>query len=331
MKIVFMGTPDFAVPSLEALVKAGHEVLGVVTQPDRPKGRSGEPVPPPVKVAALRLGLPVFQPEKLRLPEAQAELFRWQPDLAVVVAFGQILRPAVLEWPKLGCINVHASLLPHYRGAAPIHWSIIRGETETGVTTMWMDPGMDTGDMILTAKTPIGPTETTGDLHDRLAGLGAELLVETVRQVAGGTAPRQVQPHDLATMAPLLKPEHEVIDWTQPAAAVANQVRGLNPWPVAHTTLEGQRVKVWRARAWDGAASETAAVDGAAAIPGDATPAAASLQPGDFSGAARGAGLLVRAGDGFVLIEELQPAGSRRMSAEQFLAGHDLTGKRFGG
>ncbi|MHB9145427.1 MAG: methionyl-tRNA formyltransferase [Symbiobacteriia bacterium] len=329
MKVVFMGTPDFAVPSLNALVEAGHEVQGVVTQPDRPKGRSGEPVPPPVKVAAQRLGLPVLQPERLRLPEAQTELFRWQPDLAVVVAFGQILRPAVLAWPRLGCINVHASLLPRYRGAAPIHWAIIRGEAETGVTTMWMDAGMDTGDMILTSATPIGPTETTGHLHDRLAGLGADLLRTTLAQVAAGTAPRQAQPHELATMAPLLKPEHEVIDWSRPAADVANLVRGLSPWPVAHTTLDGQRVKVWRAGAWTGpapaAAAAPAPVAGAAA-----EPAAAGLQPGEFAGAARGEGLLVAAGQGLVLVQELQPAGSRRMTADQFLAGHDLTGKRFG-
>ena len=319
MKIVFMGTPDFAVPSLEALADAGHDLLGVVTQPDRPRGRSGKPAAPPVKVAAGRLGVPVLQPQRVRRPEAQEELFRWQPDLAVVVAFGQILPPSVLQWPRLGCINVHASLLPRYRGAAPIHWAVINGETETGVTTMWMDEGMDTGDMILAAKTPVGEEDTTGDLHDRLAALGAGLLVETLRQVEQGAAPRRQQPHDQATYAPLLKPEHEVLHWSRSALELANQVRGLNPWPVAHTTLEGERVKLWRARPWSGAVP-------AAAAGGSSQP----VEAGSCLGSEKGKGLLVATGDGVLLVQELQPAGSRRMSADEFLAGHDLTGGRFG-
>ncbi|MCL5677323.1 MAG: methionyl-tRNA formyltransferase, partial [Firmicutes bacterium] len=227
------------------------------------------------------------------------------------------LPPVVLQWPKIGCINVHASLLPRYRGAAPIHWAVINGETETGVTTMWMDAGMDTGDMILKATTPIGPEETTGDLHDRLATLGAGLLVETLHQVEHGVAPRQPQPCDQATMAPLLKPEHEVLDWSRPAAQLVNQVRGLHPWPVAHTTLDGERVKVWRARVHAGG------ID-----PGGGQAACAG--PGACLGHVKGSGLLIAAGEGAVLVQELQPAGSRRMTADDFLAGHDLTGKRFG-
>lgn len=325
MKIVFMGTPDFAVPSLDALAQAGHDLLGVVTQPDRPKGRGGKPAAPPVKVAAGRLGIPVFQPQRVRRPEAQEALFRWQPDLAVVVAFGQILPPSVLQWPRLGCINVHASLLPRYRGAAPIHWAVINGETETGVTTMWMDEGMDTGDMILTARTPIGEEDTTGDLHDRLAALGAGLLTETLRQVEQGAAPRTPQPHDQATYAPLLKPEHEVLDWNRPARELANQVRGLNPWPVAHTTLNGERLKIWRARAWIGPLPAAGAGGTAAAAQG-----AAAAAPGSYLGFEKGQGVFVATGDGVLAVQQLQPAGSRRMSADEFMAGHGLGGSRFG-
>lgn len=324
MRIAFMGTPDFAVPSLRGLIRAGHDVAGVVTQPDRPRGRGGRLAPPPGKVAAKEFGIEVFQPEKIRQPGAIEVLERWNPDLCVVVAFGQILPKRVLDLPRLGCLNVHASLLPRYRGAAPIHWAIINGERVTGVTTMWMDEGLDTGDMILKEEVEIGAGDTVGVLHDRLAQVGARLLVGTLELIEEGRAPRTPQDGALATYAPLLKPEHEVIDWSWPAQKVVDRVRGMNPWPVAHTTFRGQRVKVWGARV-AGAQESVKRPEGLGQ----------GLEPsevlGSVLGLIKGAGIAVSCGVGSVVLTEVQPQDGKRMTAESFAVGRGIgPGARFG-
>jgi len=231
MGIVFMGTPQFAVETLEQLIQAGHQILGVVTQPDRPKGRGSKLNPTPVKVKADEYGLPVYQPEKIRDPIFIQKLADLKPEVIVVVAYGQILPKEILELPPLGCINVHASLLPKYRGAAPIHWSIINGEKETGVTTMLMDQGLDTGNMLLKTSVEIGSSETTGELHDKLAVLGGQLLIETLSMMAKGEITPQAQDDGQATYAPLLNKEHELINWQKKAQDIQNLIRGMNPWP----------------------------------------------------------------------------------------------------
>lgn len=301
MRLVFMGTPAFAVPSLEAVLAAGHEVAAVVTQPDRPKGRGGRLQASPVKQTALAHGLPVLQPERVRRPAAVAELAALGADCFVVVAFGQILPRAVLEQPRFGCINVHASLLPRYRGAAPIHWAVMNGESETGITTMWMDEGLDTGDMLLKTRLPIGPDETTGELHDRLAAAGAELLVASLALIEQGKAPREPQNDGDATYAPLLRPEHERIDWTRSAHAVHNQIRGLCPWPGAYTASPAGRLKVWQSRRGDGPAANTA--------PGTVVAVTAD-------------GIWVQCGDGSVCLTEVQPENKRPMAAAAFANGY---------
>lgn len=300
-----MGTPNFSIPCLRALPEFGHQVVAVLTQPDRPRGRGGRVSYSPIKEAALELGIEVYQPERIRRPEAIERVKQWNPDLLVVVAFGQILPPALLEVPRLGSINVHASLLPKYRGAAPIHWAIINGETETGITTMWMDAGLDTGDMILKSVTPIASEETVGHLHDRLAAIGAELLVETIRQLEAGRAPRQPQDPTQATYAPLIKPEHEVIDWARPAPQIHNQIRGMNPWPVAHTFLGGSRVRVWRS-----------------SLP---TADLGRAEPGRVAGVVRDLGIAVGTGLGQIILEEVQPENGRRMKGEDFAHGRNLS------
>ena len=229
MRIVFMGTPEFAVPCLSRLISDGHAVAGVFTQPDKPQGRGYKLMPPPVKVCALENGLSVYQPAKMRDGQALALLKELSPELIVVVAYGKILPPDILELPPLGCVNVHGSLLPKYRGAAPIQWSVLNGDQTAGVTTMYMAEGLDTGDMILKRETPLGPDETSGELYERLAGLGAQALSETVRLIGEGCAPRVPQDGALATHAPMLTKELARIDWTKPAAEVHNLIRGMNP------------------------------------------------------------------------------------------------------
>lgn len=298
MRVLFMGTPDFAVPSLRGLVASGHQVVGVITQPDRPKGRGGTVTPPPVKAAALALGLPVHQPEKVN--DWVEEIRQLQPEVGIVVAFGQILAPAILTIPPHGMINVHASLLPRYRGPAPINWAIIRGEKETGITTIFMDAGVDTGDIILQKAIAIGPDATAGQLEAELAELGAQVLVRTMDLVGRGEAPRRPQLGE-PSYAPLVNRYQARIDWTQPAAAVVNLVRGMNPRPGAYTTWQGQPLKIWRA-AVTGMWSELP--------PGTVVQADASL-------------LGVATGSGEVLaIVELQPAGKKSMEAPAFLRGH---------
>lgn len=297
-RILFMGTPDFAAASLQALLTAGYPLVGVVTQPDKPKGRGGQLAMSPVKELALRHDLPVLQPRRVRRPEAVAEVRALAPDLTVTAAFGQILSREVLDIAPLGSINVHASLLPAYRGAAPIHRAIINGETETGITTMYMDEGMDTGDTILRRAIPIGPEETAGSLHDRLAALGAEVLLETVALIAAGAAPRTPQEHSQATYAAKLERQDEYIPWGEPSRRVLDRIRGLCPWPVAYTTSRRGILKVWQAEACPGQGA-----------------------PGTVLALVKGKGIAVATGDGAVLLTEVQPAGKARMPAAAFVAG----------
>lgn len=241
-----MGTPDFAVPCLGALVQAGHEVVGVFTQPDKPKNRGHQMTPPPVKVCAQSHDIPVFQPVSLKTGEAASLLRALSPELIVVVAYGKILPKEILSIPPRGCVNVHASLLPKYRGAGPIQWSVLNGETETGVTTMYMAEGLDTGDMILQMKTPIGENETADEVHDKLSELGASLLIETIYQMEEGKAARVPQNDAESSYAPMLTKELCAIDFQKPAQLVHNQIRGLSSWPCAVTKFEGKRLKVYK-------------------------------------------------------------------------------------
>lgn len=306
MKLVFMGTPDFAVPSLKNLVQdSSLDIRGVVTQPDRPKGRGNKLTAPPIKKVALDFGLEVYQPDSINTEEAYARFVEWDPDVIVVVAFGQILKAQVLELPHLGCINVHASLLPRYRGAAPIHWAIINGETKTGITTMFMDQGLDTGDIILQEATDIGCEETTGELHDRLAVMGGSLLLRTLHLLEKGEVPRIPQEDGMSSYAPVIKREHEVVDWGQSAARIVNHIRGLNPWPGTYTTMDNRILKLWRSRIWE---KEKVIED---SVPGQV------VDVGNK-------GIIVQAGKGQILLTELQMQNHKRMSAESFLRGNDL-------
>ena len=300
MRIIFMGTPEFACPTLRALIARGEQVVAVVTQPDRPKGRGQQTLPPPVKLLAERHGIPVLQPVKVRHPDAIEEIRALDPDLIVVIAFGQILPKALLEIPRHGCINVHASLLPRYRGAAPLNWCIINGETETGVTTMMMDVGLDTGDMLLKSATRIDPDEDTSALHDRLSCMGADLLAETLDRLAAGELVPEKQDDALTCYAPMLKKEDGLIDWSKDAQSIKNLVRGMTPWPGAYSMLEEKLLKVYRVRIGSGSGA-----------------------PGEVLGAGRD-GIEVACGAGSILIQELQLEGKKRLSAAEFLAGCKL-------
>lgn len=300
MRIVFMGTPDFAAESLKALLDAGEQIVAVVTQPDKPKGRGKQVQSPPVKNLALANNLPVLQPVSIRSIEFIKTLQDLQPECLVVVAYGKILPLEILEMPSKGCINVHASLLPFYRGSAPIHWSIINGETETGVTTMCMDEGMDTGDMILKKHLTIGSDDTVGKVHDLLAKQGAELLVETLKLLKLNRAPRIPQDHSVATYAPMLKKEHELIQWNNPAKNIHNHVRGMNPWPGSYTMWGDKILKLWQTMVPDAKSYH--------AEPGTVLEVSSS-------------GILVQTGQGQILLKELQLQGSKRMDTAQFLRG----------
>ena len=303
MRLVFMGTPEFAVPSLRRIVAVGHEVLTVYTQPDRPKGRGGQVTASPIKETALSLGLSVSQPERIRREPNVFELRALQPEAMVVVGYGQIIPQSIIDIPPAGIINVHASLLPKYRGAAPIQWAIANGETITGVTTMRIDAGLDTGDMLLRWSTPIGPEENALELSPRLAEAGAELLVETLAGLQLGIIQPQPQDSLQATLAPILKKEDGTIDWSWTAATIFNRSRGLLPWPGTYTTFRGQHLHIWRTRP---------------------IAEAAAGQPGHLQ--AEHKRLFVACGKSTALeILELQIQGRRRISAEAFLAGHRLT------
>ncbi len=303
MRIVFMGTPDFAVPSLKALAGAGHEICGVFTQPDKPKNRGMKLQQSPVKECALAMGLPVYQPARMRDGEALGILRELNPDLIAVAAYGKILPVDILELPRLGCINVHSSLLPKYRGAAPINWAILNGEDETGVTIMYMAEGMDTGDILAQAKTPIDINENAAQLFDRLAEMGADLLAETVKNLEAGTAKRVPQDDALSSHAPMLSREQSPMDWEKTARQLHDQVRGLYPWPAATAVLDGVRCKILRTT-----------------LSGETT----SKAPGTVLQADK-KGLRVACGDGGVLdILELQPDGKKAMAAQAFLLGHPI-------
>jgi len=298
MRIAFLGTAELAVPCFEAVAKMpGQEVVAVVTQPDRPKGRDLKPAPPPVKVAAERLGLPIQQPLKIRETGAIEAMKALQPDLVIVVAYGQILPKSVLEIPRLGCVNVHTSLLPRWRGAAPIQCAVLHGDRETGVTTMYMDEHMDTGDIILQRTELIRADDTSATLHDRLARLGPELLVETAMLIAEGKAPRAKQDEARATYAKKIAKEDGRIDWTRSAVDIERQVRAFNPWPSAYSQLGDLMLKIWKAEV----------VEGPTGNPGDVLP--------DF---------VVVTGRGGLRVLELQPANGKRMAVDAFLRGHPV-------
>ncbi len=301
MKIVFMGTPDFAVSSLEACLEA-HEVIAVFTQPDRPKGRGKKLAPPPVKEKALAHGIDVYQPEKLKTPENVELLKSLQPDLIVVVAYGQILSKEILGIPPKGCVNVHASLLPKFRGASPINWCIVQGETVTGVTTMFMDVGLDTGDMIDKVEVEISPDMNAGQLHDILMEKGGLVLRSTLEKLDSDTVERTPQDDALSSYAPLLDKNTGVIDWSKSVEVIVNQIRGLNPWPVAVTTFEGSKMKIYAALRAD------KKVKGA---------------PGEILEVSKD-GLFVQAGDGIVNVQILQFPNSKRMHISQYILGHEV-------
>ena len=303
MRIIFMGTPDFSVGTLEALVEAGHEVVLAVTQPDKPKGRGKEMQFTPVKECALRHGIPVFQPKKVRDPECVEELKKYQADVCVVIAFGQILPKEILEMTPYGCINVHASLLPSYRGAAPIQWAVIRGEKISGVTTMQMDEGLDTGDMLEKTEMILDEKETGGSLHDKLAEAGAKLCVHTLDKLVQGDLTPQKQGESPTEYARMLDKKLGDINWEQSAVEIERLIRGLNPWPSAYTDWNGKTMKIWEADAVPGENTEKA--------PGTIT----DVTKDDFA---------VQTGDGQLRVRALQIPGKKRMEADAFLRGYQV-------
>ena len=303
MKVVFMGTPDFSVGTLEAIIAAGHEVAGVVTQPDRPKGRGKAMQYTPVKTAAIAADIPVYQPIKVREPEFVELLRQLKPDVIVVVAFGQIIPASILEIPAFGCLNVHASLLPKYRGAAPIQWAVIDGEKESGVTIMRMDAGLDTGDMLAKTVIPLQENETGGSLFDKLSKAGAGLLVDTLDRLEQGEITPEKQPADSPNAyARMIRKTDGRIDWHMEAKNIERLIRGLNPWPSAYTILNQKTLKIWKASVLD---VET------------------GKEPGMVTDAGK-SGILVQTGKGVLRLEEIQLEGKKRMSCDAFLRGFEL-------
>ena len=299
MKIVFMGTPDFAVPALEALVKGGHQVIAAVTQPDKPKGRGKGMAMPPVKEKAMEFAIPVYQPAKVREEGFFRQMRELSPEVIVVAAFGQILPKAILDLPQYGCVNIHASLLPKYRGAAPIQWAIINGEKETGVTTMMMDAGLDTGDMLEKTVVPIEEEETAQSLSDKLSAAGGSLILSTLKKVEEGTLTRTPQRDEESCYAKILQKTLGRIDWNREAKLIERLIRGLNPWPSAYTTLNGKSLKLWKAKAL------------------------LEEYPGEAGQVVKAVGneLLIKTGKGTLKAEALQLEGKKRMEADAFLRG----------
>lgn len=302
MKIVFMGTPDFAVGALEALVEAGHEVVAVVTQPDKPKGRGKEMQQTPVKTCAIKHNIEVFQPVKIKTPEAVEVLKQYGADLFVVAAFGQILSKEILDMPKFGCVNIHASLLPKYRGAAPIQWAILDGEKETGVTIMQMNEGLDTGDMLAKVTVPIEDTDTGESLFDKLAEAGAKLLIETIPQIEAGTIKPEVQDDSLSTYAKMIKKEMGLIDWKKEAVVLERLVRGMNSWPSAYTYLNGKTLKIWEASVET--STKTEALGSVVEVTKNA--------------------IKVQTGKDLLVLKQIQLEGKKRMDVAAFLLGYKI-------
>ncbi len=305
MKVVFMGTPDFAVGTLEALIEAGHEVIGVVTQPDKPKGRGKTLMATPVKEVALKHQIPVYQPKKVREAGFTETLGRLAPDVIVVAAFGQIITKEILDIPRFGCINVHASLLPAYRGAAPIQWAVINGEKESGVTIMQMDEGLDTGDMIDKVVVPLAEDETGGSLFDKLSQAGARLCVKVLKDLEEGNAVRVKQPEESTTpYASMISKKMGEIDWNRSAKSIEQLIRGLDPWPSAYTKLQGKTLKLWKAEAQKENVPE--------GVPGEVV----KVERDTFC---------IQTGDGILKIEEVQLEGKKRMDTAAFLRGFHLS------
>jgi methionyl-tRNA formyltransferase len=306
MKLIFMGTPQFAVPCLAGLVEAGHEIAGVVTRVDKPAGRGRVLAEPPVKIAARKQGLPLLQPKRVRDPDFITALRKLEPQAIVVAAYGQILPKDILTLPPFGCINVHASLLPTYRGAAPINWAIVRGDRETGITIMQMDEGMDTGAVLMQESMPIEPGDTAGTLGEKLSRLGAKLITKALPLLEAGKLTPRPQDNSKASLAPLLRKEDGLIDWRRPAAELHNRVRGLSPWPGAYTFLDDRMVKILRTEI----------------MPGSGEPGA--IYPENHKG------LNVGTGRELLRVATIQPAGKKPMSSEEFLRGHrGIEGKKF--
>jgi methionyl-tRNA formyltransferase len=301
MRIIFMGTPEFAAPAIDSLIAAGHEIAAVFSQPDKPKGRGYAMTPPPVKVRAMEHGIPVYQPQSMRDGEALKIFNEIKPDVGVVIAYGKILPQEILDAPVYGCINVHASLLPKYRGAAPIQWSVIDGESKTGVTTMQMDAGLDTGDMLMKSETEILPDETAGELHDRLSAMGAELIVRTLDALANGVLKPEKQDDSQTCYAKMLTKELCAVDWHKSAIEIHNQIRGLSPWPVATAVLEGRKLKLHRSAVSD--------MDSVEAACGEII----STDP-----------LTVKCGIGAIELLEIQAEGKKRMLSGDYLRGHRI-------
>ena len=305
MRVIFMGTPDFAVGTLEAIIEAGHEVVLAVTQPDKPKGRSASLQFPPVKECAIAHNIPVFQPVKIREQKNIDELKKYDPDIIIVVAFGQIVSKEILDMPRYGCVNVHASLLPKYRGAAPIQWAVINGDEMTGVTTQRMDVGVDTGDIIETAQLRIAEDETGGSLFDKLAMVGAKLCVSTMEKIEKGEATYTPQKEEEATHTRKIEKELGNVDWSKPAKEIECLIRGLNPWPSAYTHLNGKNLKLWQA----GVVDENSA-----------------LKPGTIVKVTKNE-ILVQTGAGMLSLLEVQLEGKKRMPVDAFLRGYPLEEK----
>ena len=301
IKVVYMGTPEFAVNALRRIHEEGYDIIGCFTQPDKQKGRSSKLIAPPVKVCAEEFGIPVFQPEKIREEEYVEELRSLNPDVIVVAAFGQILPESILNIPKYGCINIHASLLPKYRGAAPIEWAVIDGEKETGVTTMYMEKGLDTGDMIEKAVTEIGADETAEELRSRLADMGAELIISTLKNVISGNCSREKQDDSKSNYAVMLKKEMGKVDWNDPADKIERLIRGLQPWPVVYATLNDKNLKIY-----------------AASVEGDR-----DGEPGEIVEVTN-TNFVVKCGSGSLRIKSVQPEGKKRMDSVAFLNGNKI-------
>jgi len=307
MRIIFMGTPDFAVPTLKTLAESEHEIIAVYTQPDKPKGRGHAMQFTPVKEAALSYDIPVYQPEKVRNAECIDEIRALKPDVIVVVAYGQLLPKELLNIPRYGCINVHASLLPKYRGAAPIQFAILGGETVTGVTAMFMDVELDTGDMLKKVEIPIASDETGGSLHDKLCVLGGPLMLDVLKALEDGTAVREQQNQAVATYCKKLDKAMGRLDFSKPATELERLIRGLNPWPCAYTTLDGKLLKLWKASVIEASGKQYADASYGTVLKSDKE------------------GLYVKTAKGILVITELQLEGKKRMSVDDFLRGYQIT------